>query len=244
MKKRIVVLILICILLLSFCGCMTKKELSEYNTLSYNVIWDKAEPLQTTYLWWGTIKYYKIEGVSDNNFIAYRDYYQKGIGSWWYWPYVLVHGEEADLVLDASSARFTCRNYNYSDAGRDDEYWMNLGEKYRTQVLPNIEQEIAQGVIDQLATKQPQDINDHNNLKSLYYMDPESGEKNGYLTIEIYLEGYENLLWHAEIVQFHDDYLMVIKRHPSKKAQYIRCDDAISELIDQVVNEYGLKCAS
>ena len=247
MKKRIVLLILICILLLSFFSCsryMSLDEFSKYSVLDYNVIWDQAEHVIFIADDESGISYYKIEGISAEDYIAcVHEKYNIFIGEWSN-PMVLVHADEGkDYSLDASTAQFTLREYGFWD-GRRLEYWLNLGTTHRKQILSPIEESVAQEFAKQLPVN-PSEYVDTGSSES-YAIKSSIKNEDGtdsylYLWIEIYLEGYDNLLWCGEVLRAGDDYLIAIHQNKNFGVyEYIHCDDSLSDLIDQVVNEYGL----
>ncbi len=244
MKKHIVLLLVVCIMLPCLGGCnMTKKQISEYSVFDYNVIWEKADSVIRPQRFLGTHEYYSIEGVSKKEFIACKIHHQE-IGDWTEEPVVLMHQDKGEAYsLNVSSAQLTLRDMWWHE--QDQEYWLDFGENSRTQVLLSIDENIAKSVADDLSaehrnylSKQQLEAYDQSSPDYLFY---KSTTVCGYLWIEFRLEGYENLIWAGEIMKIDEDYVIAIhKPGGGPSYNYLRCDDAFSEFLKQVEEEYEL----
>ena len=181
-------------------------------------------------------KFYNIAGVPNREFAACRGYWS-WIGEYHYFPRVYVH-KDTEYELDATTARFAVMYRSY-DSG-EDAFWMNLGESYRMQDLCTIEQDIAEDFIKQLNYKYKLEEKIDRD-KCLIYTDPESGATSG-LCIQINVKGYDNLLWSGGVYKKDDAYYIRLDHPEYTTARHYElfCNDALSELIDEMVNEYNL----
>lgn len=243
MKKHVTLFVALCILLPCLSGChMSKRKISEYEAFDYNVIWEKADKVIRPKKFMGTHEYYSIEGVSKKEFIACKIHHQE-IGGFYEAPVVLMHQDKGGAYsLNVSTAQLTLRDVWWYE--KDQEYWLHLGETSRTQVLLSIDENIAKRVADDLSaehrnylSKQQLEAYDQSSPDYLFY---KSTKVCGDLWIEFRLEGYENLIWAGEIMKIDEDYVIAIHKPSDGNYNYLRCDDAFSELLKQVEEEYEL----
>ena len=236
--------ITVCLVLVSFCGCrMTKRQISQYEVVDYNLIWDKGDAVIRSN---DFVEYYSISGVSKNEVIARQKSggYPLVLGEPRKVPEVLLHQDKkGEYTLDETSARFALRR-DWFENGTNvekEQYWMNLGDYHRTQVLDPIDEQIAKAIILELSAN-PRKYQTLDYLQTWDFLHFKSKEiPYSILTIEIYLKEYENILWMGEIVKCEDMYLIAI--HTSQGGydfQYLRCNDELTVLIEQIVEKYGL----
>lgn len=247
MKKYFLLLFAICFIIPCFSGCnmttqkMTTQQISEYHAFDYNVIWERADKVIRPKKFMGTHEYYSIDGVSQKEFIACRIHHQE-IGDFREEPVVLMHQDKGgEYSLNVSSAQLTLRNvWWYED---EQEYWLNLGENSRSQVFLSIDENIAKDIAEDITStnrsyltkKQIQEYN-QGSPDNLCY----ESNKNR-LWIEFRLEGYEQLVWAGEIMKIGDDYVIAIhKSGGGPSYNYLPCNDAFSDFLSQVEEEYEL----
>ena len=249
MKKCVVLLIVTGILISCLGGCgslfdprMEQEQLEQYREYDPNVIWEQSTLVLQR--WHGIAvdseDYYGISGVPTDEFIA-RFTRHAQIGGADYEPRVLIHqNKDAKLVLDASSARLTMRES--AERAKEEAHRMALGKHFRERVICEIELQLAQALADQLVSSNTayldsQDIWDTYGAGTdvLYAY---SAASSGTLYVEFCLEEYESLLWVGQIRRVADDYVIVIRTQEYEK--YLVCDDALRELIDQVVQQNDL----
>ena len=249
MKKCVVLLIVTGILIACLGGCgslfdprMEQEQLEQYRAYYPNVIWEQS----TLVLQRGqgivtdAEDYYGISGVPTDEFIA-RFTRRAQIGGANYEPRVMIHqNKDAKLVLDASSARLTMRES--AERAKEEAHRMALGKHFRERVICEIELQLAQALAEQLVSNdtvylESQDIWDTygNGTEALYAYPADSSSM---LYVEFCLEEYESLLWVGQIRRVADDYVIVIRTQEHDK--YLVCDDALRELIDQVVQQNDL----
>ncbi len=249
MKRYLSLLSLLCVLISFISSCessenkLTNERLEEYSKFDYNVIWEKGDRvLRDSKL----NDYYSIADVSDNEFIALRQYIWY-VGEYWYCPIVLMHQDKGGVYsLDASTAQLTLRT-DFVCEEENEEFWLDAGEKSRTRVLCDIDDKIAKEVADALLTKNRQYVTNEQlskyetDVDRLCYGDPNDPDRQ-YLHIEFRLEGYENLIWTGYVRKADQDYFIEIRVDSQSKFsdEYVRCSEELSALLKQVEDEYGL----
>ena len=238
MKRTVLMAITVCLVLVSFCGCrMTKRQISQYEVVDYNLIWDLGDDVLRSASF---VEYYSISGVSKNDVIARRRHGglvadPRNV------PEVLMHQDKkGEYTLDETSARFALRKHWFEN-DLNEQYWMNLADHHRTQVLDPIDEQIAKTIITELSSN-PRKYQTLDYLQSTSFLHFESQEiPYSILTIEIYLKEYENILWMGEILKCDDMYLIAI--HTSRGGhdyQYLRCNDELTALIEHIAEKYDL----
>ena len=242
MKRLCLMLIAVCLLLPCLSGCATKRiDYSEYQVVNYNLIWDKGDELLKKNDLLYSSAWYSIEGVSTNDVLAYTRITGRMFvgGDMWTVPEVRMHQDTGGVyTLDATSARFSLREYHFPEIDNT-EYWLNLGDNHRYKVLEPIDEQIAASLIEDL-TAEPQDYRD-GSPRHLY--DHFNKRRYG-LVIEIYLNEYDNILWVGEVrVDGGEYFIALYKGQGTPYCNYIRCNDELSALIDQVVDKYVLLTA-
>ena len=247
MKKYVTLFVALCILLPCLSGCyMSKRTISEYEAFDYNVIWEKADKVIRPKKFMGTHEYYSIEGVSKEEFIACKIHHQE-IGDYTEEAVVLRHPDKGDAYsLDIFTAQLVMRRRWHRE--KDTEYWLQLGEKSRTETLLAIEEDIAKEIAADVTaenrrylTKKQLDAYEQSSPDRLYFNPLNNNNTGGCLWIEFRLTGYENLLWVGQIMKIDNDYVIAIQQSGGGGVyKYLRCDEAFSELLQQVEEEYEL----
>ena len=250
--KKYAILILTAIMLIScFTACgsqqprMDEEQLAQYRPFDLNVIWEKSALELHHPLSFEKEHYYSIAGVSSNVFVA-RVTKHPQIGGAWYEPTVMVHKDrEVALALDAATATLTMRCDALQYAKENEEEFKAWGAAFRTAILCEIEAEIAEQLADQIMNGQSEFIADdeiwdiyQDYEQSLYaYAEHDDSE----LYVEFRLKEYENLRWYGKIYRVKDDYLIAIHRTDVRLPDaYVVCNDALKELLDQVVGQHSL----
>lgn len=248
MKKYFSFLLITCILVSFSSGCtinepkLTDERLEEYSMFDYNVIWEKGDSVLRDSL---VHDYYSIAGIPQEEFIALR-YKVVCLYEYWYLPVVLMHQDKGgEYSLDASTAQLTLRTSYVTDK-ENDEFWMDVGEKSRVQVICDIDEKIAKEVADSLIAKNRQyltgeQLEMYEHVTNELYCEGPDEHTRFDLHIEFRLTGYENLVWTGHICKADQDYLIeihtaILSKFPSK---LVRCSDELSAFIKQVDEEYG-----
>ncbi|MBR5601498.1 MAG: hypothetical protein IKW24_02615 [Clostridia bacterium] len=223
---------------------MTTEQLEQYQMFDPNVIWEKGNTVLQGFNSWHDDFYCSIVDVPQSEYIGWVQKHPVILNGTWYEPRVLVHKDKGtDYELDPSSARLTLRG-DYYNANTQEEC-MLLGGYYRDRELAAIEEEIAKQVAEQLTADISTRI-DNSQIREMYEgyaKDLYAYEKNaaGTLHIEFRLREYPSLIWVGQIRQIDGDYLIAFNRvGDMNTGSYVVCNDALRELIDGVVERYGL----
>ena len=254
----------LCIFLVISCmtGCsfrrLSDEAIAEYQVLDYNIIWEDAvrilrknsgveEVINDSILGHSTIHhgyFYEITDISMEEYIAYLHMEYLLLETWCI-PTVMVHKDKGlDYQLDPCSGKIIA-TFGKPSAAPDEADWMSVGKYVRRQVVAEIEQALAQVIIDAVTAEQPDYLTIDPDAYFLSFPKTSPTSGSPWLAIQFSVDGYPNLTWWAALKQdkMLDCYLIMLM-DSNYDEQYIRCNEQFSELIQQIVDEYGLETSA
>lgn len=247
MKKRNILLVCIVLTLIIITvgivyWVMSAIDVSEYQVLDYNIVWEECKKREIDYHILPNIQvYYKIVNVPADEYIACR-YYGKGIGADQV-PRVLVHKDvDPSFKLDISSAGLYFGRFN--GANFSDEDWLLYGKRIQESEILKIDEAVARKLADCITAENREYINTKDYEDWWQCMEYVYDSNQNVLMIQYSLEKYSELLWMANIVHYKDDYYIELKDGSGSYGnvygrQYMHCPEELAVFIEQIVSTNG-----
>ena len=204
---------------------------NNYRAYNYNLVWDECGIQIRKSIFPGET-HYKIKEVPIREFVACRRY-QGGIGAG-HDPILMVRkGFEPQITLDVTSAEL----YLGTDPWYfSEEEWRSLASSIKKLGVTKLGEDIARELAQQIMSDSTAYI-ERNDLSEISM--PISNDEHYMLMLQFESEEYDNILWLAKIVHSGDAYYIEIITAGRIK-QYLPCSEELSQLIDEIVIEYGL----
>lgn len=255
MKKKHILFICILLSVLMFSSCSTSfvdiidafdyMDISNYELLSSNFVWTKCNPKSFDHDYTNKFyfAYYKIIDVPVQEYIGCT-VKERGLFQTAAFPHVMRRkGSEYQLELDVSSAElFLIGSHSVDDV---ESHETRLKNQKLIKIDATIAAQIATGIYNFDVESAPCSEDLRTYVHPIRTADTNTGGSD--LAISFSIKDYPNILWIAPIYLYNGKYCLEIYSDFSYEYfsdhgdySYLPCDDTLCNLIEEVIDEYGL----